>query len=219
MKREDVKHMLKRNIKFPIILSNGFQVRTLEELKEHFEVETIVEYFLDGRLRTWLEQRLYTKELQLLQCVTDHNDSLPMEIFKIFGMNYEESTFNHRDYVEKRAKIEMINRYTSDQEILDNYEYVVTSQCELDILLQKMKDDSRTVYLLNDTGELFNVSDTISNIRYVGINDPIVILIGSDTFDAKGKNIVFQSVKIIADKETRIVVQRLKDYLPMKVKF
>ncbi|MGO4373563.1 hypothetical protein [Paenibacillus sp. 2TAB19] len=198
--------MLKRNIKFAIVLSNGMQIRTLEELIENFEVDTIVGYYLDGRLKTWLMQRFYTSQLQLLQNINEHNDSLHLEIAKVFGVNIEDVSFNSRQYFEKRSKLEVINKYTTDQVILENYEYVAVSQSELDTLLEKMTNSNNSiVYLLDDASTIFNISHNISNIIYIGVNNPTVILKESYSFDAKGNNIVFQNVKLIPDKESTIM--------------
>ncbi|WP_128100330.1 hypothetical protein [Paenibacillus sp. DCT19] len=195
--------MLKRNIKFPIRLKNGQQVRTLEELKANFEIETVIEYYLDGRLVNWLEQRYYTKEAQLLQNLNENSDTLPLEISNMFGVDFNQSGFNYQEYTKKRAKLEVISKYTSDQVILSNNEYVAESQTELQMLYEKITDHSRTLYLLNTTNEIFNISDELSNITYIGINNPTVNLIGNHTFDASGKRIVFQNVKLTADKDTK----------------
>ena len=37
-----------RKIKFPLKMADGAEVRTLDELKEHFDVESVVGYFSDG---------------------------------------------------------------------------------------------------------------------------------------------------------------------------
>ncbi len=178
-------------------------MRTLEELKANFEIETVIEYYLDGRLVNWLEQRYYTKEAQLLQNLNENSDTLPLEISNMFGVDFNQSGFNYQEYTKKRAKLEVISKYTSDQVILSNNEYVAESQTELQMLYEKITDHSRTLYLLNTTNEIFNISDELSNITYIGINNPTVNLIGNHTFDASGKRIVFQNVKLTADKDTK----------------
>ncbi|KQY94273.1 hypothetical protein ASD24_01545 [Paenibacillus sp. Root52] len=196
--------MLKRNIKFPIVLQSGNQVRTIEELKENFEIETIIRYFSDGRLFTWLEQRYYIKELHSLQDVNKDSLTVPLDIANIFGIDIEEIEFNYQHYKEERAKIEVLNKYTSNPDIINNSEYVALSQSELDMLIEKITEPNRTIYLLNDATEIFNISDQYSNINYVGINNPTVSLMGNRTFDAKGKNIVFKNVRLTAIQETKI---------------
>lgn len=194
--------MLKRSIKFPIVLNNGAQVRTLEELRNNFDIETIIEYYLDGRLRTWLEQRSYTSELQLLDLITEHNDTLPRKICEVFGISYDEQSFNYEGFVKRKRKVEIISQYTTDPDILNNYEKVAISQHELDTICENLKGNDRTVYLL---GDVFNINDNVQNIRYIGINKPTLRLLGGNKcFDAKGKNIVFKNVNITSDEERKI---------------
>ncbi len=48
--------MRKRRIKFALNLKDGEQVRSLEELQEHFDLEKIIGYYQDGKLLTWLAE-------------------------------------------------------------------------------------------------------------------------------------------------------------------
>ena len=49
--------MAKKRTKFPLKLKNDVEVRTFDELHEHFDLEKIIGYFQDGRLLTWLNAR------------------------------------------------------------------------------------------------------------------------------------------------------------------
>ena len=44
-------------VKFPLIMSDGTPVRTIEELREHFDLEAVLGYYSNGRLIKWLEDR------------------------------------------------------------------------------------------------------------------------------------------------------------------
>ena len=46
-----------RKIRFPLKMKNGAEVRTLDELKENFDLESVLGYFADGKLSTWLADR------------------------------------------------------------------------------------------------------------------------------------------------------------------
>ena len=43
-----------RIIRFPLKMKNGAEIRTLDELKENFDLESVLGYFTDGKLATWL---------------------------------------------------------------------------------------------------------------------------------------------------------------------
>ena len=55
-----------KTIKFNLIL-DGYPVRTLEELQEHFSLEDMANYFENGLLERWLEVRGYEDELKAVR--------------------------------------------------------------------------------------------------------------------------------------------------------
>ena len=56
-----------KKIKFALLMKNGTKVRTLEELRNNFDLEMCISYFIDGKLQKWLEDRYYDDEAQALQ--------------------------------------------------------------------------------------------------------------------------------------------------------
>jgi hypothetical protein len=52
-----------RSIKF-ILPIHKHDIRTLEELKDHFELENVYDHYVDGILEKWLDVRGYTTEYQ-----------------------------------------------------------------------------------------------------------------------------------------------------------
>ena len=51
-----------KKIRFALEMGDETSVRTIEELRAHYNSEKIVSYFLDGKLLTWLNDRYYTDE-------------------------------------------------------------------------------------------------------------------------------------------------------------
>lgn len=49
-----------RENRFPLIMKNGTEVRSLEELQENFDLKSAIGYFTDGRLQTWLADHYYS---------------------------------------------------------------------------------------------------------------------------------------------------------------
>ena len=54
-------------IKFALELKDGESARTIEDLREHFDLEKIVAYFMNGRLLTWLKHRHLDEEAAALE--------------------------------------------------------------------------------------------------------------------------------------------------------
>ena len=46
-----------KKIRLPLIMENGVEVRTIEELQEHFSLEKVVTYVNDGKMDVWLRER------------------------------------------------------------------------------------------------------------------------------------------------------------------
>lgn len=54
-------------IKFPLEMANGAKVRTLEDLKEHYDIASVIKYYKDGRLLRWLKSNYQDEIAENLQ--------------------------------------------------------------------------------------------------------------------------------------------------------
>ena len=54
-------------IKFPLEMANGTKVRTLEDLKEHYDIASVIKYYKDGRLLRWLKANYQDEIAENLQ--------------------------------------------------------------------------------------------------------------------------------------------------------
>ena len=52
---------------------DGHPVRTLEDLREHFSMEDVLEYLNNGMLARWLDIREYTAEKEQVEQITAQN--------------------------------------------------------------------------------------------------------------------------------------------------
>ena len=50
--------------RFPLEMADGSVARTLEDIREHFDEETLLGYYEDGMLLRWLEDRFYDEEVE-----------------------------------------------------------------------------------------------------------------------------------------------------------
>jgi len=75
-----------RKVKFALILKDGYEVRNnIEEIKEHFDYNKIVDYFIDGQLSRWLEDRHYYEEKEKLDNLDVNELNFRDRICSIFG--------------------------------------------------------------------------------------------------------------------------------------
>lgn len=198
-----------RKIKFPLLIDNE-EIRTIEELKKNFDVEKVVEYFFDGRLKIWLQQREYTNELSMLEKLESLNDrhQIPLELCKIFNVEYSDNKVDISGLEKRNKRLSVLKSYTDDESWKEKLEDIAFTQEELEKKLSTK--NSNIIFEVYLCGEIFAVSDKFKDIAYIGINTPSVKLISDKVFDAKANNIKFQNVKITSDVKLDLKIKEYK---------
>ena len=84
-------------IRFPLKLADGTEARSLEELREHGDVESVLKHYREGTLARWLKAFRYD---ELAERVAEHrNTQLEgskanlQEVFPLLGIPLEEAAF------------------------------------------------------------------------------------------------------------------------------
>ena len=157
-----------KKIKLPLEMANGVQVRTLEELKENWSLEKILDNYLNGKLVTWLNDRYYTDLAEKVTALADIHDNVELqkEICKIFGVEVNESLdIDINEINERNRRITLIKQYTDDESIWKNVEKVAFDQEELADLLAVGES---IIYLCDNK---FSIPLNIQNKKYVGLGN------------------------------------------------
>lgn len=176
-------------VKFPLDMGNGVLVRNIDELKENFNAEKVTEYFLNGKLLVWLNDRYYDEEAEQVEALSSEADKslLSEKLCGIFGIETKDS-IDVEALERRRERLEKLRSVTSDDAILSNVDYVAFSQEELGDLLD---EDAEVIYLC---GEKFRIPFSVHNKKYIGINTPVVdISTKSDRIDLKKCGIVVEN--------------------------
>ena len=200
-----------RKVKFPLDMGNKVMVRSIEELKSNYNAEKVTEYFLNRKLLTWLEDRGYDEEAEMVRELSEqpHNDPAA-KLAKIFGVEITESVDVETLEI-RRKKLEKLREITSDDEILDNVDYVAFSQEELGDLLD---EEAEVIYLC---GESFRIPLSVKNVRYVGVNNPAVTISGKGEIDLEANGIIIERCELPQEiKENINLSQKNSEY---KIKF
>lgn len=181
-----------KKIRFPLKVKNGAEVRTLEELKENFDLESVLGYFTDGRLATWLSDRYYDEKAEAVSALSADMPDLNAKLCEILEVEYQAE--NDETDVEviarRREKLRILSSVTDDKEILDNVDLVAMDQDELYDILD---EGSNKVYLY---GEKFEIPFGKENVSYIGVNTPLVIIDKSKyAEDFEDAGIYFKNVK------------------------
>lgn len=185
-------------VKIPLKMSDGTMVRTIEDLREHFDLEAVLGYYSSGRLAEWLEGRYCEKEAAEVRKLEADAKDFNETLCAVLGVTYEKKAGDKTDLDHVRKKnerLDKVKKYTMNDEILAAIDWVAFTQKELEDLSKRqdtlMVDDNgnKVIYLC---GEHFTIPDDLVRITYKGLNKPIVDV--SNNF--LERKIVFDGVKL-----------------------
>ena len=181
--------------RFVLEMADGTNVRDLDALKEHFDIESVAKYFRDGKLMIWLEDRYYDDEVTALENLSADDKDLEQKLCTIFGVETPEE-IAHR--AERLAKLK---NYTDDENILANVDKVAFDQEDLADLLDA---DTKEIYLCDNR---FSIPLRVKNKNYIGIAKAVAVIRSDKLVDFKNLGIEFKNVafnpeyaKLIPDK-------------------
>ncbi len=153
-------------VKIPLEMSEGVYVRTLEELKQNFDVKKVMSYFLDGRLKTWLEDRYYDDEAEKIGILNSNDEDLVQKLCEVFEQDFSpENDINVGQIQIENERVEKLKQYTDDEEIIKNVNSVAFNQEELEELYIEGKE---VIYLCDG---IFKIPDDKKKLSYYMISN------------------------------------------------
>ena len=182
-----------KKIKFPLKLKDDFQVRTLEELKEHFDLDKIVAYFLDGKLLIWLKARYYEPEIKAVRSLRKNDSELQKKLCQIFGVEYSDYQLDINEVEERNRRLGILRQFTSDPTVLEQVASVAFNQEDLGDLID---DGVQKIFLCNNS---FVIPLSIENKTYIGIGKTTAVIRSNTEIDFKSKHIEFINVNFDND--------------------
>ncbi|MGN0005730.1 MAG: hypothetical protein ACI37Z_07150 [Candidatus Gastranaerophilaceae bacterium] len=150
-------------VKFPLEMKNGIKARTMRDLVDNFDTEKVVGYFLDGKLKKWLDARWYEDEAERISELDKNDPELAKHICEIFGVEYEEEEIDPEEIARRNERIAKLKQYTDDEQIIKNIDFVAFNQEELADLYDR---DVKKIYLCKGD---FRIPKSKSNLEYVVI--------------------------------------------------
>lgn len=202
-----------KKLKLPLEMTNGQQVRSLQELRNNWDLEKVLGYYLNGRLLNWLNDRYYLEEAEKIQQLEELKDTkdLLQRLCAVFGVQYQNSDLINVEAIEKRnQKLERLRLYTADDVILKNVDKIAFDQNELEYLLAH---GSNIIYLCS--GE-FNIEKNKENIVYIGIDNPTVKMNRETWHLLRKNNCIFNNCKLDVEKGNILSVEKRKNFLLKK---
>lgn len=192
--RED-KDMAKK-IKVPLKMKNGALVRTLEELREHFDMECLIEHYESGKLLTWLEERYYDVEAEKISALDSTNKNFHMLLCDALGIKGQDEVLLEADMDFLKRRVEKRNylkKLTTDENILNHVDDIAITQEDLIELLDMKK---QVIYLCEG---VFTVPLSVTHMTYIGLFHPCAVVRATDNVNFKEKQIIFQNMPFLWD--------------------
>lgn len=186
-----------RKIRFGLNMPEKQNIRTLEELKQYFDLKAVLEYYFNNKLTEWLNDRGYASIAEQLNALDRDKDDFEENVCKIFRAQYKAEAAGAVTAEDVEALVdrkEEIRKYTDDVNILENAGNVAFNQAELNALVKG--DNSKTVYLL---GKEFILTAKYKNKTYIGLNTPMVKFIDVPEVTLEELGIKLTGVKILGD--------------------
>jgi len=116
-----------KTIKFNLIC-DGFPVRTLADLQEHFSVEDVLGYYKSGLLSRWLKVRGYSDQLEKVEKLSAKEDlAIVKELIKVFAIETDDEVVEEHTYIlgykEQQRKLndEFCSKKMSREELIQAY--------------------------------------------------------------------------------------------------
>lgn len=184
-----------KKVKFPLKMADESQVRTLDELREHFDLASVLSYYANGRLVEWLNDRYYEDEAANVNTLDSSAGDFKIKLCEIFGVAYSEEKVGDVDLAvisDRNERRERLKKYTANDKILAAVDRVAFSQEDLADLLD---DNIMEIYLC---GERFKIPESKGGVTYIGVDNPKVTVPASYTEKGiKFKNVIFDTDDII----------------------
>lgn len=179
-----------KKIRFPLNLADGTQARSLDELKEHFDLESVLSYYKSGKLLTWLRDRYIETEADAVEALDEGAPDFQQRLCAIFGAEFSGAGIDMEEIIRRQERMKKLRQFTDEDEFIQNIDFVAFDQEELADLLD---DGCGKIYLC---GERFEVPVSQKDKAYIGINSPKVKISGNVGDDWEEREIIFTGCKV-----------------------
>ncbi len=190
----------KKKIKFPLKMADGYQARELEELQEHFDLESAISYFSSGQLQLWLQSNYNGDVNEELEKLSGDEEDFVQQFTEALGVDCDIENFNVGETMEKSRLRKKLKELFPNQKVEEMLPYTVETQEQLQALC---KEKVSKIYLFKNE---FFISKEISNIQFIGIDNPRVEIENHDRKEFLKQKIGFTKVNITDEEIKKIVM-------------
>ena len=210
-----------KKIRFPLKMAEGKEVRSLDEFRENFDLEAVLEYYKNGKLLTWLEDRYLEGEADAIRALDETGPDFLWQLCALFQVKYTGNDVDVEEIECRQERLKRLRTITNETEYIQNIDSVAFDQEELADLLD---EGAEVIYLC---GASFHIPISQKNIMYIGINRPVVHLSGNIPGDMQETGIVCENCrpdnwpeKVLTSEENILThINQRKSQQPVEVSF
>ncbi|MGM9579734.1 MAG: CFI-box-CTERM domain-containing protein [Anaerovibrio sp.] len=196
-----------KKIKFALKMKDGAEVRNIESLREHFDADTVVGYFLDGRLLTWLGNFYYDTEADLVEKLDKNDGQLKKKLCEIFDVEYEDDgEFDVELAAKRREKLEKLKQYTADEKILALVDNVAFDRNDM---VELLDEDVDTIVLVDGT---YRIPMREHNKKYIGVGNVVAEINSKEVVDFDEIGIKFENIRFDDEYAALLNVNPVEDF-------
>lgn len=178
-----------KKIRFPLKLAEDKEVRTLDELREHFDLEKVLEYYKNGKLLTWLEDRYLEGEAEAVRGLDETKPDFQRQLCAVFQVDYTGDDVDLEEIERRQERLKRLRSITDNAEFIQSIDLVAFDQEDLADLLD---EGQKRIYLC---GETFQIPVSQKDVTYIGINEPVIHLTGNLPKDAREIGIKYENCR------------------------
>lgn len=182
-----------KKIKYALTMADGAKVRTLEDLRDHFDWPHVLGYFLDGKLAEWLRDRYFDELASSVESLPAESSDLEQQLCHLLGVALEpkETTVDVIRMQRRQEKEALLRQMTADESIWQHGETTAFTQEDLDELIG---DGVPVIYLC---GEKFTVPADVVQRTYIGIlGRPRIQIDAASPDELEEKGILFEQADL-----------------------
>lgn len=181
---------MQKKIRFPLVMDNEIEVRSMVELQSNFSLDRILYYIYNGRLVIWLKDRYENDVVEKIETLDKNDLDLPKKVCEIFSVTYDEISNEEQHRVCKRMEaIKRLREFMDEDIIATVIERVALNQDELNYLLRKGESE---IYLFENK---FNIPLSVRGVSFRGINNPVVSIDSTNIIDWASYGVIFDKIK------------------------
>lgn len=189
-----------KKIKFPLVMKDGTEVRDIEAFREHFDIESAVEYYSNGKLERWLKNYYYDDILENVQKLAGNEPDFGELLAEALGVEWKSAEKMNLQNIMKRTELkEQLKPYVSEEQ-LEGMEHIADTQEELE---QLVRSGCSSVYLF---GKTFSVLEWMENVELIGIGQPVVNLEIKSREEFQKKKIKLRDVGFATEEMKKVAL-------------